>query len=102
MKLVEDRHLWALMLAIAVVVPAARGLWLELPSSGPKCISEELHNNVVVMGDYFSFYGDQDDYNGTLTPTISVKVLTSFSWSFNLFFFFNECLMYSFLMIPES
>lgn len=79
----EARHLWALVLVAAtLVVPSARGIWLNLPSSGPKCISEEIDNNVVVFVDYYSFYGDRDDYNSSLSPTISVKV---FNFSLSLF-----------------
>ncbi|KAI3460587.1 hypothetical protein Pfo_017250 [Paulownia fortunei] len=74
MKLVEARHSWALILVVALVVPAARGIWLDLPNSRPKCVSEELHNSVVVMADYYSFYGERDDLNATVTPSISVKV----------------------------
>ncbi|KAL6504891.1 hypothetical protein OROHE_023649 [Orobanche hederae] len=70
----DARHLWALILAVAVVFPAARGIWLDLPSSGVKCLSEELHSNVVVLADYYAFYSDQVDLNSTLTPSISVKV----------------------------
>ncbi|KAL8457771.1 hypothetical protein ACS0TY_035590 [Phlomoides rotata] len=78
MNLMEARRLWALMLAAALVVPSARGIWLTLPSSGPKCISEEIDNNVVVLADYYSFYGNGDDRNSTLFPTISVKVKSPF------------------------
>ncbi|KAK6115574.1 hypothetical protein DH2020_007843 [Rehmannia glutinosa] len=78
MKLVAARQMWALMLAVAVVVPAARGIWLDLPSSGVKCVSEELHNHVVVLADYYSFYGDQEDINSTSTPSISVKVTSPY------------------------
>ncbi|KAG8389756.1 hypothetical protein BUALT_Bualt01G0011700 [Buddleja alternifolia] len=74
MKWAAARDLLALMLVIAAVMPAARGLWLELPSSGPKCVSEELHNHVVVLADYYAFYGENDDLNNTVSPTISVKV----------------------------
>lgn len=75
MKLGEARWLWALLLvAAAAAVPAARGLWLDLPASGTKCISEELHNNAVVLADYYAFIGDDYDVNATLVPTITVKV----------------------------
>lgn len=59
-------------------MPVARGLWLELSGSAPKCVSEELHNNVVVLAHYYSFYGDVDDVNGTVTPSISVKVTSPY------------------------
>lgn len=74
MKLVvEARFLWGVMLAAAAALPAARGVWLNMPSSGLKCVFEELKSNVVVMGDYYSFYGDAD-VNYTVNPTLTVKV----------------------------
>lgn len=72
MKLGEARWLWTLLVAVAL--PAARGLWIDLPSSGTKCISEELHNNAVVLTDYYAFIGEDYDVNATLSPTITVKV----------------------------
>lgn len=75
MKLGEARWLWTLLVVVAAAaVPAARGLWLDLPSSGTKCISEELHNNAVVLTDYYAFIGEDYDVNATLSPTITVKV----------------------------
>ncbi|KAL3641765.1 hypothetical protein CASFOL_012580 [Castilleja foliolosa] len=67
-------HLWAVMLALAVVLPVARGIWLELPGKEVKCLSEELQNKVVVFGEYYAFYGEHDDINSTSSPSISVKV----------------------------
>ncbi|KAL8485586.1 hypothetical protein ACS0TY_027759 [Phlomoides rotata] len=79
MKLGGARRLWTVLLVVAVaVIPAARGLWLELPSTGTKCVSEELHNNVVVLGDYYAFVGEDYDANATSTPTITVKVTSPY------------------------
>ncbi|KAL7155898.1 hypothetical protein ABFS83_03G106900 [Erythranthe nasuta] len=80
MKLAEAaRCLWpVLVLLAAAAVPAARGIWLDLPSSGTKCISEELHNHVVVLGDYYAFVGEDYDVNNTVTPTITVKVTSPY------------------------
>ncbi|EYU23898.1 hypothetical protein ABFS82_14G312700 [Erythranthe guttata] len=79
MKLqVAARRLWALMLAAAVVVPAARGVWFDLPKTELKCVGEEIRNGgVVVMGNYYSFYGDRDQ-NTTLNPSISVQVVSPY------------------------
>lgn len=85
MKLGEARWLWALLLVAAAAVPAARGLWLDMPASGTKCISEELHNNAVVLADYYAFTGDDYDVNATLVPTITVKV-NSIGLPFKLLF----------------
>ncbi|PIN11396.1 emp24/gp25L/p24 family of membrane trafficking protein [Handroanthus impetiginosus] len=79
MKLEATRCLWAAVIVFAAAaIPAARGIWLDLPSSGTKCVSEELHNNVVVMGDYFAFVGEEYDANNTYVPTMSVKVTSPY------------------------
>ncbi|CAL1385517.1 unnamed protein product [Linum trigynum] len=49
--------------------PVTEAIWLNLPPSGTKCVSEELHNNVVVLADYVVV---SDDHSHT--PAISVKV----------------------------
>ncbi|CAI0375507.1 unnamed protein product [Linum tenue] len=49
--------------------PVTEAIWLNLPPSGTKCVSEELHNNVVVLADYVVV---SDDHSSA--PTISVKV----------------------------
>ncbi|KAL3634767.1 hypothetical protein CASFOL_021821 [Castilleja foliolosa] len=64
-------NLWAVML---VVLPVARGIWLELPSNTVKCLSEDLRNNVLVMAEYYAFYGDHDELNSTSNPSVSIKV----------------------------
>ncbi|CAA0809942.1 Transmembrane emp24 domain-containing protein p24delta3 [Striga hermonthica] len=74
----DARRLWAVLLVAAVVVPAARGVWLDLPSTGTKCVSEELHNNVVVLADYYAFIGEDYDVNNTVIPSITVKVTSPY------------------------
>ncbi|KAK6132316.1 hypothetical protein DH2020_033940 [Rehmannia glutinosa] len=79
MKFLESRCFWTVLIVAALaVVPAARGLWLDLPSSGAKCVSEELHDNVVVLGDYYAFIGEDYDVNSTANPTVSVKVTSPY------------------------
>ncbi|KAJ8466366.1 hypothetical protein OPV22_028918 [Ensete ventricosum] len=39
--------LWPLLLA-----PGTTAVWLNLPASGTKCVSEEIQPNVVVIADY--------------------------------------------------
>ncbi|RWV79744.1 hypothetical protein GW17_00059072, partial [Ensete ventricosum] len=39
--------LWPLLL-----VPRTTAVWLNLPASGTKCVSEEIQPNVVVIADY--------------------------------------------------
>jgi hypothetical protein len=52
----------------AVLVAAA--VWLELPPSGTKCVSEEIQPNVVVLADYAIMY----ESHPTSHPTVAVKV----------------------------
>ncbi|XP_075520427.1 transmembrane emp24 domain-containing protein p24delta5-like [Primulina tabacum] len=75
MKLVEAA---AVLLVVVVVAPAVRGLWVDLPRTGTKCVSEELHNNVVVLADFHSFFGQNDDVNRTVLPSMSVKVTSPY------------------------
>ncbi|KAL3638813.1 hypothetical protein CASFOL_016720 [Castilleja foliolosa] len=76
MRFMAARCFWTVLLV--AVIPAARGLWLDLPSSGSKCVSEELHNNVVVLGDYYAFIGEDYDVNNTINPTMTVKVTSPY------------------------
>lgn len=48
-------------------------IWLNLPATGTKCVSEEIQNNVVVLADYVVV---SDDHSHS--PTISVKVCEFF------------------------
>ncbi|KAJ9158880.1 hypothetical protein P3X46_024424 [Hevea brasiliensis] len=54
-------------------VRVSEGIWLNLPASGTKCVSEELHTNVVVLADYVVVSED----NSRL-PTISIKVTSPY------------------------
>ncbi|PON81651.1 TMP21-related [Trema orientale] len=61
------------ILVIVCMVGAIEAIWLTLPSSGTKCVSEEIQNNVVVLGDYVVVSEDQAH-----SPTISVKVTSPY------------------------
>ena len=50
--------------------PGAEAVWLELPPSGTKCVSEEIQPNVVVLADYAIMY----ESHPTSHPTVAVKV----------------------------
>ncbi|KAK9073935.1 hypothetical protein SSX86_006529 [Deinandra increscens subsp. villosa] len=63
-----------LLLLMLVRVQNGESVWLNLPSSGTKCVSEELHNNVVVVGDYAVVSDDHEH----LTPIISSKVTSPY------------------------
>ncbi|KAJ1405390.1 hypothetical protein SESBI_25939 [Sesbania bispinosa] len=51
------------------LIPCAFAIWLTLPASGTKCVSEEIQNNVVVLADYVVVANDHSH-----DPTIAVKV----------------------------
>ncbi|KAJ0533226.1 putative GOLD domain-containing protein [Helianthus annuus] len=63
-----------LLLLTLVFVQIGESVWLNLPKSGNKCVSEEIHNNVVVVGDYVVI---SDDHLHP-TPTISSKVTSPY------------------------
>ena len=65
----------ATMIMIWWATPS-QAIWLSLPSSGTKCVSEEIHNNVVVLLDYSLVLGGDDDPSHP--TTISVRVLPKF------------------------
>lgn len=49
-------------------------IWLNLPSSGAKCVSEEIHTNVVVLADYYVISDDHTSHE----PKISIKVTSPY------------------------
>ncbi|GMH24755.1 hypothetical protein Nepgr_026598 [Nepenthes gracilis] len=52
----------------------SRAIWLSLPASGTKCVSEEIQNNVVVLADYYVITDDHSAHE----PTIAVKVTSPY------------------------
>ncbi|XP_038878125.1 transmembrane emp24 domain-containing protein p24delta3-like isoform X2 [Benincasa hispida] len=54
------------------LVRTAHSIWLNLPPSGTKCVSEEIQTNVVVLADYVVVA------DHTHSPTISVKVTSPY------------------------
>ena len=54
---------------LLILVPVGEAVWLDVPTTGTKCVSEEIQSNVVVLADYIII--SEDD---SLLPTISVKV----------------------------
>ncbi|KAM1973764.1 hypothetical protein FF1_020148 [Malus domestica] len=63
----------ALLLIACSVVPTGEAIWMKLPSSDTKCVSEEIQNNVVVLGDYGVISHDHNH-----SSTISVKVTSPY------------------------
>ncbi|KAE8664657.1 Transmembrane emp24 domain-containing protein p24delta3 [Hibiscus syriacus] len=53
--------------------PHGGAIWLNVPKTGTKCVSEEIQSNVVVLGDYVVVSEDHGHI-----PTISVKVTSPY------------------------
>lgn len=70
-------ELCKLVLLLLTVMTVAEAIWMELPTSGTKCLSEDIHTNVVVLADY-SVIGDEEHAQANVVPTISVKVTSPF------------------------
>ncbi|KAL3515616.1 hypothetical protein ACH5RR_022518 [Cinchona calisaya] len=64
----------ALLTILCLLSEKVGALWLNLPASGTKCVSEEIHNNVVVLADYVVI---SDDHSHP-TPSISAKVTSPY------------------------
>ncbi|KAG2272347.1 hypothetical protein Bca52824_066902 [Brassica carinata] len=56
------------------LLPAAEAIWLTVPSSGERCVYEEIHANVVVVVDYLCI----DQNNIGLGPTVDVRVNSAY------------------------
>ncbi|CAL0315500.1 unnamed protein product [Lupinus luteus] len=50
-----------------LLFPQANAVWIEIPGSGTKCVSEEIHTNVVVLAEYYLF-----THHETMTVTAKV------------------------------
>lgn len=83
-RMVRDLKLRALLFVLFSVglnLPLGQAIWINLPSSGTKCVSEEIQTNVVVLTDY-TVVPDDSTYE---IPTISAKVPQYLNWVFLLF-----------------
>ncbi|XP_057973407.1 transmembrane emp24 domain-containing protein p24delta3-like [Malania oleifera] len=65
------------------LLPTAEAIWLSLPTSGTKCVSEEIQNNVVVLADYVVVNDAHDDgahhdEASQRPPTISARVTSPY------------------------
>lgn len=56
------------------LIPVAEAIWFQIPSSGTKCVSEEIQNNVVVLADYYVINEDRPEH----TPLVSAKVTSPY------------------------
>ncbi|XP_043704317.1 transmembrane emp24 domain-containing protein p24delta3-like [Telopea speciosissima] len=66
--------LMVLLLWICLFLPLGDAIWLNLPGSGTKCVSEEIQNNVVVLADYTVVSDDRTHE----MPAISAKVTSPY------------------------
>lgn len=69
---------WCGVVVLSLMIMSSRllmseGIWLNLPSTGTKCVSEEIQNNVVVVADYVVI-----DEQGQAPPTVSAKVTSPY------------------------
>ncbi|XP_059648161.1 transmembrane emp24 domain-containing protein p24delta4-like [Cornus florida] len=53
------------------LLSVGQAIWLNLPPTGTKCVSEEIHNNVVVLGDYVLIHGDHSLPVRTISATVT-------------------------------
>uniref|UniRef100_A0ACD5ZI31 Uncharacterized protein n=1 Tax=Avena sativa TaxID=4498 RepID=A0ACD5ZI31_AVESA len=64
----------AAALVLAVASLRAEAVWLDLPPTGTKCVSEEIQANVVVLADYSLMYESHPSSH----PTLAVKVTSPY------------------------
>ncbi|XP_011027699.1 PREDICTED: transmembrane emp24 domain-containing protein p24delta4-like [Populus euphratica] len=56
-----------------VPVPVAEAIWLSIPNSGTKCVSEEIQNDVVVLADYYVLNEEHPDRPVTVTVRVRIR-----------------------------
>ncbi|QHO29965.1 Transmembrane emp24 domain-containing protein [Arachis hypogaea] len=56
-------------------IAESHAIWLTIPSSGTKCVSEDIQSNVVVLADYY-VVADEVDHNQI--HTVSLKVTSPY------------------------
>lgn len=54
-----------------VPVPVAEAIWLSIPNSGTKCVSEEIQNGVVVLADYYVLNEEHPEHHVTVTVRVT-------------------------------
>ncbi|KAF8108010.1 hypothetical protein N665_0115s0025 [Sinapis alba] len=67
------RHGLTTALLLFVMVPVGEAIWLDVPTTGTKCVSEEIQSNIVVLADYIIISEDH-----SIVPTISAKVTSPY------------------------
>ncbi|KAL2536987.1 Transmembrane emp24 domain-containing protein p24delta3 [Forsythia ovata] len=59
-----------ILLILVCLLQQGEAIWLNMPASGTKCVSEEIQNNIVVLADYIVISDELVHPN----PTIAIKV----------------------------
>lgn len=68
-----------LVLIICVISNYGGAVWLEVPSTGTKCVSEDIKQNVVVIADFSVV---NDDSNPHTSLNIAARVTSSIHYFF--------------------
>ncbi|CAH2047105.1 unnamed protein product [Thlaspi arvense] len=55
------------------LMPVCEAVWLNIPHTGTKCVSEEIQSKVVVLADYLVISDEHSVF-----PTVSVKVTSPY------------------------
>ncbi|RRT78194.1 hypothetical protein B296_00022895, partial [Ensete ventricosum] len=67
----------ALLLCNMLMAPGVTAVWLNLPASGTKCVSEEIQPNVVVLADYAVVHEGPADGLPIISAKVSEQLVTS-------------------------
>lgn len=73
----------ALAVLLAVASLHAEAVWLDVPQSGTKCVSEEIQSNVVVLTDYSIMYESHPYSHPTIAVKVSLPAILFFSRLFS-------------------
>ena len=72
--MMKMRDLLLLFLALTLAL-GAKAVWLDLPPSGTKCVSEEIQPNVVVLADYSVISEGQTHSDVTIAAKVPFLLL---------------------------
>ncbi|KAK9705030.1 hypothetical protein RND81_07G028000 [Saponaria officinalis] len=70
----KKKNALIILIFMTNLLNSSMAIWLNLPASGTKCVSEEIHPNVVVLADYYVI----SEEHSSNEPTISVKVTSPY------------------------
>ncbi|KAF4354588.1 hypothetical protein CsatB_007838 [Cannabis sativa] len=71
--------LLTLLCSMGFLMTPATAIWLTIPNTGTKCVSEEIQSNVVVLADYYVVHDALDvNHDQPHLPTISARVTSPY------------------------